>query len=160
MANPAIGVTATTNYTSSSPERLFNLGSYHTNKGNEYIFIYASAAITAYDAVGITSGGTGAKLTEALATAVPTTFARVGVAQHAFAAGDYGFVLCQGTGTLHAKATCNTTNTLYCSTTAGYLDDSGTTGIVGIQTTTSVGSGANGSCTIYITSRPYISTIL
>lgn len=122
-----------------STTALFKLGTRtFGNDGTEWMYVLASGAIAAYDAVGIDEAFTAAALTKAMADA---DF-RVGVAQSAFANAEYGWVALAGAGSnfkVNVLASCVADAALYTSATAGKLDDDATSqtainGIVVVST--------------------------
>jgi len=62
------------------------------NNESEWMYVYASAALTAYVTVGVEASGTASPLTAAIAR----TGATIGIAQNAFSAADYGWVATKG----------------------------------------------------------------
>lgn len=145
----SFGVNSTRTYTSSYPGGLpakpLDVGS---DKRGEWLFVSASAAIAQYAFVGITGSGVAAELT----TTTYASSASIGVAQVAFASGEYGWVWVGGAGgggtgvgikgkvaaSYVAFAQMNTT------ATAGVVDDAATKllgGVVGL--TTDGGSGSS-----------------
>lgn len=74
---------------SDSTSRLAAIGQTYETKGATWLYTQANGAIAQYDAVIIGDDGKATKLTTALATSPVAT---VGLAQYAFADGDYGWV--------------------------------------------------------------------
>lgn len=94
----------------------------HTD-GQTYTKVQASAAIVQYDWVGIDENFAAAPLTDAMAQ----DGWEIGVAQVAFASGDYGWIATKGSNlTGFVKASCAADVSLYTSATAGKLDDAST----------------------------------
>lgn len=141
------GINSTRTWTTDSanglPAKLLDIGG---DKRGKWMFVKASAAIAQYAFVGIDGSGNAAELT----TTTYASSASFGVAQVAFASGDYGWVwIGEGGGTglsikgkvaasYVAFAVINTT------ATAGVVDDAATKilgGVVGL--TTDGGSGSS-----------------
>lgn len=120
--------------------------------GSKWLYVLASAsAITQYMAVGIDKNFKINRVTKALVDAGN----RVGLAQVAFAAGQYGWVALEGSNDLlkvTAKNGCLPSVALYTTATAGYLDDTAASqtlvnGVVLTDTATS--SGAAKTCNAF-----------
>jgi hypothetical protein len=111
--------------------------------GKEYVYVQASGAIDAQDAVVIDESGT-AKVVNLTNTA--SAFGdRVGVANHAISDTYYAWVQVYGATTVNVLANCAANTTLNSTGTDGTLDDDGGAGsedIDGIVLTT-----ANGGAT-------------
>lgn len=89
------------------------------NNASQWMYVYASAAITQYALVGVEASGTASMLTSTIARgAVPV---RLGIAQTAFAnAGDRGWVATEGTAlTVLTTAVCTAGAKLFTTATAG-----------------------------------------
>lgn len=119
------------------------------NEGTEWVYVKASGAIQAYDAVGIAEDFTAYALTSSLAARSD----RIGFAQVAFAAADYGFVALRGSDLkVKCKASALSDAQLWTTASAGKLDD-GTAAsalkVDGIVLQTSAGTAANGSAGIF-----------
>jgi len=146
----SFGVDSTRTWTATTapggfPAKLLDVGS---DKRGQWVFVKASAAIAQYAWVGIDGEGDTAELT----TTTYAASAQIGVAQVAFASGDYGWVWVGGeagggTGSgikglfsanYAAFAVVNTT------ATAGVADDSATKILGGVVGLTLVG-GAQAS---------------
>lgn len=92
------------------------------NNASEWMYVYASAAITQYFAVGIEASGTASPLTAAFAR----LGAPMGIAQVAFSAGDYGWVALEGNSLRVATTAAVAVGaTLFTTATAGRVDDAG-----------------------------------
>lgn len=120
--------------------------------GTEWVYVVADEAITQYNAVAVVKDFGASKLTKALADAGSI----LGVAQVAFASGEYGWVLVRGGGNDSYFVTCKTgclpNVGLYTSGTAGYLDDTSAsqTAVLGIKLTdTATSSGAAEECFMF-----------
>jgi hypothetical protein len=93
--------------------------------GTEWIYVQAAVAINAYDMVTYTSvyQASGATTTSA------STEARIGVAQHSFAASDYGFIAVRGDAlTVNVSATNQPSVQLYIASTTGKLSSTSSSG--------------------------------
>lgn len=127
------------------------LGSTHTDakhrigqlgqgdNGTEWIYVQATSAVTQYMTVAIDEDHKIRPITKTLADLNP----RIGFAQVAFAAAEYGWVATKGTNIFAlVKANCNDEVDLYTSASAGVLDDTSTsqTKIVGVVISTSATS--------------------
>lgn len=90
----------------------------HGNNSSQWLYVYASAAITQYAVVGVEASGTASMLTSTIARgAVPV---RIGIAQVTFAAGDRGWVATEGTAlTVLTTAICSAGVKLFTTATAG-----------------------------------------
>lgn len=89
------------------------------NLGSEWMYVYATNAITQYTTVFIDA--------DYKATGITTTLVQgpgvVGVAPVAFNAGESGWVQLKGSATVRAAAACAANIGLYTTGTAGVLDD-------------------------------------
>lgn len=136
----------------------FGLGDFHRDDtGRAYIFVQASAAVAASDAVQITVDYAVATVT----TANSLRGTKIGVAPVAFAANEYGWVQVDGPATLNVLANCAANVRLNTVATAGKLDDDGTAGtkqIQGIVLTTANGAGTNARAAIL--NYPYVDVTL
>lgn len=118
---------------------------------SRWTYIVAGSAIAQYMCIGMTKAFSGNPVTKAMVDAGR----KPGVAQVAFAAGQYGWVATQGGNDLlkvKAKNGCLPAVALYTTGTAGYLDDTSASqtlvnGIVLTDTATS--SGASEECSIF-----------
>ena len=99
----------------------FTLGQVETGTdGSRWIYVQASGAITAYDAVAIDENYQAAALTKTLADAGH----RIGFAQVAFTDNDYGWVALEGSNiSVRVAVSCAADVSLYTTATAGVLDD-------------------------------------
>ena len=119
--------------------------------GSKWVYVLADEAITQYNAVAIAKDFGASKITKTLVDAG----SQVGVAQVAFAAGQYGWVATKGGNDLllvTCKNGCQPGVALYTCATSGYLDDTAASqtlvnGIVLTDTATS--SGAAEQCRIF-----------
>ena len=127
------------------PAKLLDVG---TDKRGCFVFVKASAAIAQYAFVGIDGSGNAAELT----TTTYASSAQIGVAQVAFASGEFGYVWVGGiagggTGSgIKGKVAANYAAFALLNTTAsaGVADDAATKilgGVVGL--TTDSGSGSS-----------------
>lgn len=109
-------------------------------QGNRYRFVSASTSITSYQAVKIfQSNNYAAALTETLGA----TGGAIGVAGvNGISSGSWGWVQIYGSCTVNALSTCSANSVLYCTATAGAVDDSGTTKIAGLIGITSITAAA------------------
>ncbi len=90
------------------------------NNSSEWMYVYASAAITQYFVVTVEASGTASPALTADARLVPT----IGIAQVAFSAGDYGWVALEGHSLRVATSAAVAVGArLYLTTTAGRVDD-------------------------------------
>lgn len=133
------------NFDSTSTDAKFALGTQgRGNDGTEWMYVQAQSAVSQYMWVGLTTAfvanpGTKAHLDDGR---------KVGFAQVAFAANDYGWVAIKGQNSVlkvKAKNACLPAVDLYSSGTAGYVDDTSAsqTQIQGITLTdTATSSGA------------------
>jgi len=111
---------------------------------SKWLYVLAGEAITQYAAVGVNYNFTANLLTKVHADAGR----KIGVAQVAFASGQYGWVATQGGNNIlavRAKNACQPNVALYTTATAGYLDDTSATqtlvnGIVLTDTATASGA--------------------
>lgn len=129
--------------TSSDEGNDFALGTRITTRdGGEYIYVHASAAITQFDAVGISEAFEAAPLTKAMADDGWI----IGFAQVAFADNDFGWVATKGADIgCNLLINCAADVALYTSATAGKLDDTSTSqtkidGVVAVTTITAATS--------------------
>ena len=87
---------------------------------SEWVYVYASANITQYMAVGVEASGTASPLTSADARLGVT----IGIAQNAFTAADYGWVATKGRSLRVATTAAVAVGArLYTTATAGRVDD-------------------------------------
>jgi hypothetical protein len=131
---------------------LFELGTEAWGQDNSrWNYVVAGSTIGQYMCVGMTKALSANPVTKAHVDAGR----KLGVAQVAFAAGQYGWVAIQGGNDLlkvKAKNSCAVGVALYTTGTAGYLDDTAASqtlvnGIVLTDTATS--SGASEECSIF-----------
>jgi hypothetical protein len=123
---------------------------------SRWIYVLAGSAVVQYMCVGLDKSFTANPITKAHADAGR----KVGVAQVAFASGQYGWVATQGGNDLlrvKAKNSCQPAVGLYTTGTAGYLDDTAASqtlvnGIV--LTDTATASGASKTCSIMTQAFP------
>lgn len=88
------------------------------NNNSDWLYVYASAAITQYAVVGVEASGTASMLTSTIARGA--TPVNIGIAQVAFAAGDRGWVATGGTSlTVLTTAVCTAGAKLFTTATAG-----------------------------------------
>lgn len=129
----------------------FGLGQEACGEDNsKFVYVLAGSAITTSMAVGINKSYSANPVTKAMVDAGR----KVGVAQNAMAAGQYGWVAVRGGNDLlkvRAKNGCLPSVALYTTATPGYLDDTAASqtlvnGIVLTDTATS--SGAREECFI------------
>lgn len=119
----------------------------HGTDGGVYEYVYAGAAITQYDAVVINGCGTARPATTALAVSMK----KIGVAQIAFACGEYGFVARQGYGlTCNLVANAGATAQLYTTATAGALGTTLVTAalVAGALSVTAASAGGTTAATV------------
>lgn len=88
--------------------------------GKEYVFVQANSAVAAYDFVHIPSD---TFVIAGLTTALSAASDALGVANCAFASGDYGWVQVYGATKIKTLGSCAKAVKLYSTTTAGSLDD-------------------------------------
>lgn len=97
----------------------------HGDNGTEWVYVKASGAITQYDCVGINEDYDAFAITRTLSGESD----RIGFAQVAFAASDYGWVALRGTQIkVRVKASCAADAQLWTTASAGVLDDATNTG--------------------------------
>lgn len=124
------------NYTIVDTDQKFGLldSYFDKNTEGEFVYVKASGTIAAYDVVKIDNDGTAAALTTAISAAEPT---RVGIAQVALSANQYGWVFVRGGGDgkgikVNALTLCAADAKLYTTATAGAVDDTATDLIQGL----------------------------
>lgn len=137
-----VDLTATVSATGSASNQgnQFALGTCVMGKGNKYMYVLSSGAITQYAAVAVDEDFKARPLTKALADQGQ----RVGAAQVAIPATSFGWVAYEGMDiSVRARASCAADAPLYTTASAGVLDDTATsqTKIIGI-TLTSANGGA------------------
>lgn len=120
------------------------------NGGTEWIYVQSTSAVTQYHCVSIDKDHKIRPITKALADVNP----RVGFAQVAFAADEYGWVAMRGSDTnlkVLVKAACADFVDLYTSASAGVLDDTSTsqTKIVGVVTSSSATNSGTQAEAVY-----------
>ncbi len=137
VASPMLGVDFTATPTAAG----FDLGTRCNSPDAEYVYVKASGAITAGDAVAIDEDYLAVALTKALADVGHT----IGFAQVAFTADDYGWVALRGRSiNCRLASACALDVALYTTGTAGVLDDISTsqTRIQGVRSVTTITNGA------------------
>lgn len=120
------------------------------NDGATYVYIKAGGAIAQYAACKFDDTLNAVELTTTNAGSEPCTIV---VPQVAFASGEYGWAACEGLFTVKAAASCVQDVKLYTTATAGVVDDSVTTLIVGLKIITTI-TGAT-STPAYASTRMY-----
>ena len=112
--------------------RAFGVGDlYEDSSGNQWVFVKASASFGQYDVV--TYDETYNTTVAALSTSNDARGDKCGVAAVAFASGDYGWLQIYGPCTMNVKASCAANVRINTTTTAGSLDDDGTTGSIQVE---------------------------
>jgi len=135
---PLMGVNITAT-TSTTPD--FTVGGRALlSDGGEAMYIKASSAIAAGDALLISGAGAAAPITTALTDAGTTTAHQyIGVAHVAIDSGSYGWACTKGipTAGINVAASCVRGSPLYTTSTAGQLDDTSSSShlISGIEIT-------------------------
>lgn len=125
---PVMGVdldATVTGTTTNGENRVFALGTrIVTPDGAEYMYVQAGSAITQYHTVAIDENYQAVPIT----TTLNNAGYRVGFAQVAFADNDIGWVAINGSNiNILVAASCNADVPLFCTATAGVLDDAGAT---------------------------------
>jgi hypothetical protein len=149
---PALGAallaTPTTNQTGHPLNSL-----YEDERGNTWMYVQAAAAVAAGEWVAVNPAGSAALLTKALADAGR----KIGVAQVAFASGDFGWVLIKGVGIARGLANYVADAAAYTSATAGAVDDDPTaqTKILGARITAAIG-GAAANAAVFLVTEPHV----
>ena len=116
------------------------VGTVRKEGDDEYIWLKGVASTVAYAAVCYDEDYATALLTETLAAKGK----RVAFAQAAIVADKYGWYQIRGVGKVRCLASCAKESVLYATSTAGCLDDAGTTKIHGvISTETEGGTGTD-----------------
>lgn len=93
---------------------------FQDSSGNDWLFVRAGAAITAYDCVHVNASYDANPITDALAKIAGF----IGFAQVAYTASNqYGWVMISGLPTVRLAASCADDVPLYTTNTAGVLDD-------------------------------------
>lgn len=126
-----------------STTQVFPLGTQEqSNTGATLEYVRASAAVAQYAVVKIDDDNRIAELTTAISGSEPT---RVGVAQVAFASGDYGWVVRKGACTVLTNAAVAADVKCYTTATAGKIDDdaTGSDTIQGLKLTSAAGSATS-----------------
>lgn len=153
--NPLDTYTATT---ASQTGKGFGLGDYHRDhEGKAFVYVQASAALAANDAVFFNS----AFSATALSTSNDARGNKVGIPLTAFAANEFGWVQVDGPSSVNAAALAAANARLNTTATAGRLDDDGTVGamqVQGVYLTSTV--GATAAVTACILNNPYIDVTL
>ena len=136
----------------------FTLGEIKPDRnGNEYQYVKVTVAVTQYFLVIIPSthivGANGATTT--LVDAVNPC--RLGIVQHAnfTDSGQYGWVLISGNGSVYGLTSCAGDVPVYTTATAGNIDDTSTTLVVGLKLTAAVGGGGAAVATCHAATRLY-----
>ena len=102
----------------------FSLGDRNIDhSGNEWVYVQAAAAITAFDTVHVSP----AYAANALTTALAPTSGYIGFAQFAFTTSEKGWVMARGKPTIRVAGAAAKDVPLYTTSTAGVLDDAATT---------------------------------
>lgn len=118
--------------------------------GTEWVYCISSGAITQYQCVGINEDYDAYSMT----TALSVQSDRVGFAQVAFAAGEYGWVATRGTNIkVRTKASAAADTQLWTTASAGVLDDATAASalkIDGIVLVAAAGTAANGAAGIEV----------
>lgn len=116
--------------------------------GTEWIYCISSGAITAYDLVGINEDFDAYAMTSTLAAQSD----RIGLAQSAFTAGQYGWIALRGTDIkVRTKASAAADAQLWTTASAGVVDDATAAGALkvdGMVLVAAAGTAANGSAGI------------
>jgi hypothetical protein len=122
----------------------FTLGNRRQDhSGNTWVFVQASASLTAYDAVAIQADFKAKQLT----IDVGKEAVEVGFVQVAFGIGEYGWAQITGRPLIRLAADCDKDLALYATATGGVLDDATTSTMInGVVCTTSV-TGATTAAT-------------
>lgn len=133
------------------PTREHALGTVATGTdGTEWVYCISSGAITQFQAVGINEDFDAYSLTTALAAQSD----KIGFAQIAFAAGEYGWIATRGTNIkVRTKASAAADAQLWTTASAGVLDDATAAAalkIDGIVLVSAAGTAANGAAGIEI----------
>ena len=113
------------------------------DNGNEYIYALADGAITINEAVALAVVASGATTLEArpLTEAIGVIGCSIGVAPVAVTDDYYAWFQIVGAGVSIDSNASNTADTLqYCTTTAGSIDNAGTTAIHGLSVQTGIAS--------------------
>jgi hypothetical protein len=118
--------------------------------GTEWVYCISSGAITQFQAVGINEDFDAYSLTTALAAQSD----KIGFAQVAFGAGEYGWVATRGTNIkVRTKASAAADAQLWTTASAGVLDDATAAAalkIDGIVLVAAAGTAANGAAGIEV----------
>ena len=118
--------------------------------GTEWVYCVSSGAITQYQLVGINEDYDAFSMTTALAAQSD----RLGFAQNAFAAGEYGWVAIAGSNIkVRTKASAVADAQLWTTASAGVVDDATAAGalkIDGVVLVSSAGTAANGAAGIEV----------
>ncbi len=137
--------------------RLFGLLDRAYDRGRCLVYVQASAAITAGDAVLIGSDGSAASLDTT--NSANAGGKKVGVAVATFASGEYGFVVVNGVATLNVATSAAAGARLNTTGTGGTLDNDGGVGaevVEGIGITTA----ESGGTATAVLSEPYVGATL
>ena len=148
---PVITSLAGANTANTSTTKEHALGTVATGSdGTEWVYCVSSGAITIYQAVGINEDYDAYSLTSALSAQSD----KVGFAQVAFAAGEYGWVATRGTNIkVRTKASAAADTQLWTTASAGVLDDATAASaqkIDGIVLVAAAGTAANGAAGIEV----------
>lgn len=118
--------------------------------GTEWVYCVSSGAITQFQAVGINEDYDAYSLTSTLAAQSD----KIGFAQVAFAAGEYGWIATRGSNIkVRTKASALADTQLWTTASAGVLDDATAAGafkIDGVVLVSSASTAANGAAGIEV----------
>jgi hypothetical protein len=118
--DPSINTTGTSTAGAGAPDTLGVTRA--ANDGNTYMFVQASAAITQYSTVWVTTAFQASMVTDTTIGTNPG--GRVGFAQTAFAQYEFGYVVVHGNAIrIRFADACAKAVPLYTTATAGVLDD-------------------------------------
>ena len=145
--SPLAGASLLTTSTSAN----FKLGTRVLGTDNtEWVYVVSSGAITQYQCVGINEDHDAFAMT----TALSVQSDRVGFAQNAFAAGEYGWVAIKGSNIkVRTKASAAADAQLWTTASAGVLDDATAASalkIDGVVLVAAAGTAANGAAGIEV----------
>lgn len=122
------------------------------DSADEYRYVYFTAEVQPYRLVAIDRSFNCQAATEALIDgASPKPAVSISVT---CPISTYGWVKVYGSHSIRCKATCKSTSVIFPSTTAGSVDDSGTTEILGIYVCTTVTISASATKTCFIYAEP------
>lgn len=136
----------------------FGLGDFHRDHdGKAYVYVQASAALAANDAVFFNASFSAT----ALSTSNDARGNKVGIPLTAFAANEFGWLQVDGPSSVNAAALAAANTRLNTTGTAGRLDDDATAGsmqVQGVYLTSTVGASA--AVTACILANPFIDATL